>query len=181
MAGRRLRLLLTAAAVLSCARGGSQCLLYQTSHWGWGSNVFGLLMTLAGNANDSTVILDESAWAYKCSDGGSWREYFVGEVPMTLAEMPDVDTCEPVRYEGCPLCGHDLLASRPVHEAFPLMVHALRRVWQLSDSMQLHADIQVRCPFCAWCLHYATAQVADGHCLCCALHHALLCCAACQI
>ena len=142
MGNRRLCQLLAAAALLGCAQGGSDCLVYRTSHWGWGSNVFGLLLTLVAHPNVSTVVFDESAWGYKCSEGGSWRDFFVGSVPLTPAETPGLDACEPVFYEGCTQCGHDLLASRPVHETFPLMVAALRRVWQLTDGMQLHADIQ---------------------------------------
>ena len=41
-----------------------------------------------------------------------------------------------------PRCGHDLLRNRPVDEVYPLMVDAIRRVWKLSDDLQLHADIQ---------------------------------------
>ena len=42
----------------------------------------------------------------------------------------------------CPRCGHDALMDRPVHETFPIILNAMRRVWVLSDSLQLHADIQ---------------------------------------
>ena len=42
----------------------------------------------------------------------------------------------------CARCGHDALADRAVHETFPIMLNALRLVWKLSNSMQLHADIQ---------------------------------------
>ena len=35
-----------------------------------------------------------------------------------------------------------MLADRAVHETFPIMLNALRRMWRLSDSMQLRADIQ---------------------------------------
>ena len=29
---------------------------------------------------------------------GSWRDYFVGSVPLTRDESPDWDACEPVHY-----------------------------------------------------------------------------------
>ena len=46
LGSRRLYLLLAAAALLGCARGASECLIYQTSTYGWGSNVFGALLRL---------------------------------------------------------------------------------------------------------------------------------------
>ena len=35
-----------------------------------------------------------------------------------------------------------MFAERAPHETFPLILDALRRVWRLSDSMQLRADVQ---------------------------------------
>ena len=141
MGSWRLSLLLTGATLLCCARGGSDCLMYKTAGSGWGSNMIGMLMTLAANPQ-ADLVLDETGWGYKCSDEGSWRRFFVGTVPMTREECRDPDACEPVQYSQCGRCGHDLLMGRPVQETFPIMLDALRRVWKLSDSMQLRADIQ---------------------------------------
>ena len=113
-------------------------MVYHTSQWGWGSNVFGLLLTLAAHPNASAVILDERGWAYKCSEAGSWREFLAGRQPMTRAEAPETATCKTVRFEN----GHEVLADRSVQETKPLMLGALRQLWKLADSMQLHADIQ---------------------------------------
>ena len=99
MGGRRLFLLLSAATLLCCARGGSKsdCLIYYLGGAGWGSNVFGMLLTLAANPN-TDLVLDESSWHYKCSEEGSWRKFFRGTLPMTRGEAPHPDACEPVQY-----------------------------------------------------------------------------------
>ena len=56
-------------------------------------------MTLAATP-DADLVLDESTWGYKCSEEGSWRSFFVGAAPLTRAELPDPDACEPVHYDN---------------------------------------------------------------------------------
>ena len=141
MNSRGLHLLLAAAAVVHVAGGDAPCLTYHMSQWGWGSNVNGVLLTMAAHTA-SSIILHERGWAYKCSEEGSWREFFAGPSPMTPAEAPNSSACEPVEYQHCAHCGHNMLASRSVEETMPLMLGALRRLWQLSTSVALLADIQ---------------------------------------
>ena len=105
--------------------------------------VLAQLLTMAAYPNASAIILDERGWAYKCSEGGSWRDFFAGRQPiMTPAEAPDLAACETVKYYQCPRCGHEALADRSVQETKPLMLGALRRLWKLSDSVQRSADLQ---------------------------------------
>lgn len=72
-------------------------MIYRTSVNGWGSNLFGMLMTLAANPN-AEMVLDETDWAYKCNEAGSWRDFFVGTTPLTREDLPDPEACETVRY-----------------------------------------------------------------------------------
>ena len=101
----------------------------------------GVLLTMAAH-RASAIVVNETEWAYKCSEEGSWREFFAGPSPMTLAEDPHSSACEPVKYQNCARCGHDMLASRPVEETMPLMLGALRRLWKLETSVATLAEIQ---------------------------------------
>ena len=119
------------------------CIIYQTSTWGFCSNLHGLLMTLALYGNASEIYLDEREWSYKCNnDRGSWHEFFAGPLPRDLAQVPNPGECEVLRYEGCSRCGHEVLANVPVAAVFPLLGEAAKHLWQLSSKMQRLADIQ---------------------------------------
>ena len=124
-------------------RGARPCIIYQTSPRGLCSNLHGLLMTIALYGNATDIYLDESSWAYKCgNDRGSWHEFFAGPSPRDLSDAPSPGDCEVLKYEGCPRCGHNVLADVPVATAFALLGEAAKQLWQLSSSMQRLADIQ---------------------------------------
>ena len=161
MMGPHARLFFLAAVVVTLARHGVEgvglrigsksaqgegrpCIIYQTSPWGFCSNLHGLLMTLAVYSNTSDIYLDERGWSYKCSkNSGTWHKFFAG-TPRDRLNAASPGDCEVLTYEGCPRCGHDVLADVPVAATFALLGQAVKQLWKLSSSMQGLADIQAQ-------------------------------------
>lgn len=79
------------ASALTPAQGShDRCVIFETSEYGFGSNLFGLLMMLTLYGNDMDVYIDETAWDYKCGGKPSWQDFFSSAAPKPLSAMDSV-------------------------------------------------------------------------------------------
>jgi hypothetical protein len=119
------------------------CLIYESSPYGFGSNILGLLLTMTANNRSSRLYYDESTWIYKCNGSPSWSKFFSGPVPLQILEgVRPPDTCARVTYEGCDKSGHDVLKNVDSQKVFNRMRQSVQSLWQLSGQMQRKADAQ---------------------------------------
>ena len=122
------------------------CYIYETSKYGFGSNFFGLLMAVATfGANNSTVYIEESTWAYKCGGKPSWNEFFAGKQPQPRPRPNEayeahqaLNACTSLCYDS----GYQRLKDLTVAHVRPLLGKALRDMWTLTPRVQELADVQ---------------------------------------
>ena len=122
--------------------GDNACYVYHTSIWGFGSNLNGIAMAVAAyGAKNNTIYLDESAWSYKCQGKASWNNFFVGTQPHILPEAePRIEAdCVSIDYHSA----YEEFKNLTVDHVRPLIGDALRKVWTLSDRLQMLAGKQV--------------------------------------
>ncbi len=127
------------------------CYVYHTSPYGFGSNFFGLLMAVAvyGVNNNTTIYIEEDAWAYKCRGKPSWTEFFVGRQPQALPGPWAGPGESGLAEQGCTTeidLYYENAQKRLKHldsdHVRPLLGKTLREIWMLSDRMQKLANAQ---------------------------------------
>lgn len=96
-------------------------IVFESSPYGFGSNILGLLLTMAAHNTSSQVFFDESTWKYECkgTPASGWK-YLPGKV----------------------FSGHDNLKDHDPQKAFNRLRQCVQQLWQLSGHMTLKANAQ---------------------------------------
>ena len=96
-------------------------------------------------ANNSTIYIDESTWAYKCGGKPSWDNFFTGRQPQPRPRPNEpyeahqaLNVCTALNHTS----GHERLKDLTVAHVRPLLGKALRDIWTLSPRMQELAEAQ---------------------------------------
>ena len=139
----RYMLAFTLTPLLHVAAKSPPCIVYESSPYGFGSNILGLLLTMAANNETTRFYFDESAWKYKCKDTPGWSHLFSGSAPFPLLEgIPPSHECVKVQYEGSEFSGHDILKGEDPQKVFNLLRQSVQRLWRLSGRMRRKVDAQ---------------------------------------
>lgn len=113
----------------------SRCKIYESSSYGFGSNILGLLLTVATLNKSSIVYFDETSWLYKCQRTPGWSYFFSGPIPKVMPHSADdtlIAKCERIPYEGSERSGHEILKNLEPHRVFGILRRSVQRIWRLS-------------------------------------------------
>ena len=135
-------LTLVLTTLLTSTRASAPCIIYESSPYGFGSNILGLLLTLATQNKSTQTYFDESSWQYKCYGTPGWSYFFSGPTPTVISENILPTGCTRVKYEGTELSGHDILKNEDPTKVFRMLRHSVQQVWRLSGHMKRKADAQ---------------------------------------
>lgn len=140
------RLLLALTTMPMCnlaAKNGNPCIVYESSPYGFGSNILGLLLTIAAHNESTQIYFDESTWKYKCNGTSGWSHLFSGLTPLPLQNgETSPQGCLRAQYEGSEVSGHDMLKEEDPLKVFNKLRHSTQQVWQLSRYMRQKVDSQ---------------------------------------